>query len=89
MTIVERATKRGKARYRCDVCGAEDFWIARDWRWWGSYLMLDEIPEEVPTLCSDDCQSVFDRRLKEKTVEVRRVKPHGYQVRKIGERRGY
>ncbi len=75
-------------RWKCDECGFIGFWTDQWWSY-GSVLMVDEIPDDVPTLCSDLCKEQFEARRKSGEIEVPRVKPHGYSVRIIGKRRGY
>ena len=89
LQIHSSKTTHGRSVWKCDVCGRVDLWND-DWHFFGSVLFEDSMPaEEYPTLCSENCRKAFDAGLKNGSIEVPRVKPHGYSVRVIGKRRGY
>ena len=74
--------------YECDICKRRGRW-AEGWIWYGSLLMQECIPDEVPTLCSDKCKEIFDARLKLEVITVRKVKLRGYTYKIVGKRKGY
>ena len=86
MTINRRLAVRNE--WKCDQCGKVGIW---DKGWWaGGSIALEECcPEDVPTLCSDECKDKFDERIKKGEVEVPTVKLRGYTAKVIGKRRGY
>ncbi len=89
LEIHSSRTTHGRHVWKCDNCGRVDLW-KKNWRAFGSILDHDELmAEEIPTLCSDECQAAFDRGMKAGEIEVRRVRARGYTVTISGKRRGY
>lgn len=85
MTLAHRYPN-GKVRWKCDVCGKEDFWN----RSWWTYGDIDgSLGDEAPTLCSDDCRDDFNTKMKLGIIEVPEITHRGYTTTEKGERRGY
>jgi hypothetical protein len=86
MSIAHKYPARTK--WRCDVCGKEEFWNDR---WWslGSIAMDEACPEDVPTVCSDECKRSFERKVARGEIVFPKIKstPGGFE--KISEREGY
>lgn len=74
--------------YRCDVCGKVGKWD-KSWSWFGSLGLQDERPQDVPTLCSNQCELEFRQGMAVGRIKVPNVKYQGYQVKIIGVRAGY
>jgi len=77
-----------KRLYRCDICKKVDYW-GDNWVQYGSIIMAEEIPQDMPTMCSEDCKEVFEQKLENGEIQVPVVTPRGYQVTIKGERKGY
>lgn len=67
MTIAMRYPAR--AKYRCDICGVEDFWQP-SWARMSSIAHDEACPDEVPTVCSDECRAALDERLKDGRIAL-------------------
>lgn len=74
--------------YVCDVCDIKSTW-KKGWRSYTSIALGESAPYDVPTLCSDKCQEIFNQQMKEGKIEVPNYKPHGYAVQRVGTRKGY
>lgn len=91
MTLAARDAN-GVRLWKCDECGHVGRWDESnsDWRVWSSVLMEDAMSQdELPTVCSDQCQVLFSARVAAGQVEVRQAHARGYQVSITGTRRGY
>lgn len=71
MTVAMRYPAR--AKYRCDICGAEDFWQPT-WARMSSMAHDEACPDEVPTVCSDACRAELDARLKDGRVALPKLR---------------
>lgn len=74
--------------WKCDECGYRGRWT-KSWFSYGSMIMEEVMPNEMPTLCSDKCMKKFDAKIKSGEVQVPDVKTRGYGYKITGERKGY
>lgn len=91
MTLAARDAD-GTRLWKCDECGHVGPWAEpeSDWRVWSSILSEDALEqEELPTVCSDQCQQMFSARISVGQVEIRDVRRHGYSYTITGQRKGY
>ncbi|HEY7822721.1 MAG TPA: hypothetical protein VIG24_07815 [Acidimicrobiia bacterium] len=91
MTLAARDAD-GTRLWKCDECGHVGPWAEpeSDWRVWGSVATEDALgQDELPTICSDQCQALFSARIAVGQVEVRDVKPRGHGYTITGRRKGY
>lgn len=87
MTLVKRESE--KRVWKCDICGEVNYW-GDSWRTYCSIADLDALPQEdIPTLCSDECQKMFETRLKSGDIRMPKVSNRGYTFSVKGEKRGY
>lgn len=86
MTVAHKLKARNK--YRCDICGKEDFW-SPGWSRYSSFAHDEACPDDVPTVCNDQCKAELDARIKDGRIELPkvRIEPRGCVVSKPG--RGY
>lgn len=87
MTINRKLAHR--IEWKCDQCGNVGIW---DKNWWqfSSLALEDSYPDDIPTLCSDDCMEKFKKRIELGEVVVTEVKWSGYNdVKIIKKRKGY
>ena len=74
--------------HACSVCKKEEIWNDR-WEWYGSYAMLETLPNEVPKLCSELCREAFQDGLGSGEITMRNVRASGYHCTITGCRSGY
>lgn len=74
--------------YRCNNCKKEGAW-SKSWSAYGSLAMKDEYPQEMPTMCSPECEMQFRQGMAMGRIGVPNVKYRGYSVKIIGKRIGY
>lgn len=87
MTIARKLPNR--TVWKCDICGNEDIW-QESWGVFGSLLMEEEAPEDLLTVCSDECKEVAEKKLKEGSIKLPTYKMNGLSRIKItGKRIGY
>lgn len=86
MSIIE-ITPQGK-KYRCDVCGKEDFW-GPDWWRYGSIAHEETCPNDMPHMCSEACKTEGLRRIKRGEWKLPVVAIHGYTSYVVRQKRGY
>jgi hypothetical protein len=86
MTVAKRYKDRVK--YHCDICGADDFWQPT-WARVSSFAHDEACPDDVPTVCSDECRKELDVRLEDGRVELPRLKFTAGGAVVAGRRRGY
>lgn len=87
MTVVAHYPNGGK-RYRCDVCGAEDFWQSS----WGRITSIahdEACPDDMPTACGEACRRELDARIKDGRVRLPKlaITPGYFEV--VAPRYGY
>lgn len=75
--------------WKCDICKKVALWDD-DWSTFSSIAMQEELPAtEIPTVCSDVCRKVFEEKLANGRIKVRKVRLRGYDAKITGERVGY
>ncbi|MEN6621175.1 MAG: hypothetical protein ABFD50_06490 [Smithella sp.] len=58
--------------YECDVCGKREPWND-NWRWYGSQLDLEA--GCVPTICSNECRTKFDHKIRKQKAMTSTKRP--------------
>jgi len=83
---------RPRRLWKCDQCGAVAPW-ADGWCVFASLLDEEFLhPDELATVCGDDCRAAFDARIKAGEVVVPHVKMTNARagiIKREGKRRGY
>jgi hypothetical protein len=78
-----------KRVWKCDVCGKRAEW-GPGWQAFGSIAMQEICPNDVPTICSEECKGIFREHMNSGYVVVPAVKlrgPNEYRI--TGKRKGY
>ena len=87
MTIARELPNR--IVWKCDICGGEDIWQS-SWSWYGSYLLEEEAPGDLLTMCSNKCRDVAEEKMKNGLIKLPRYKARGCNsVKRISDRIGY
>lgn len=60
----------------CTVCGKRGKW-SDTWSWYGSVLLMDALPQDIPKACSAECADEMRTKITLKEWRVPDVKPHG------------
>lgn len=86
MTLIQREVVRV---YKCDICGRSGQWgdPRFDWISYGSILHYDLCPDEVPTVCGEECKAQLEIRLADGRIKLPTI-GRGMNPR-IGRRKGY
>lgn len=86
MTINRKLAAR--IEWKCDQCGKIGIWGTG---WWagGSYFLEEAAPDQVPTLCSDQCKFLFESRVKNGEVKIPEVKLLKSGAIRLTKRKGY
>lgn len=77
----------GKLRV-CTICKKAGEW-SESWAWYGSYLILENYPQDIIRTCSDQCRVEMVKKMNQGTIKLPVVKSHGMKVTKKAERVGY
>lgn len=85
---VKHFENMARNKHECDQCKTVDFW-GDTWSWFGSLLMLDECPTNIPTLCSQTCADKFKERIDAGAVKFPVIISRGFTCSKKSERVGY
>jgi hypothetical protein len=75
--------------YKCDICGRQGQWgdPAFDWSAYSSHLHDDLCPDQVPTVCGDECKAQLEIRIASGKIALPKI-GRGPNPR-IGSRKGY
>ena len=87
MTVIAHYPN-GRKRYRCDACGAEDFWQT-SWVRITSMALDEACPDEVPAACCEACRRELKARIADGRIALPKLAltPGGFDV--AVPRRGY
>lgn len=86
MTVAERYPAR--AKYRCDICGAEDFWQPT-WNRMSSVAHDEACPDDVPTVCGDKCKAELEKRLADGRIRLPKLQVTPGYFKVVRPRHGY
>lgn len=76
-------------RHTCTVCGKKGEW-SDTWSWYGSILLMESQPEDIPKACSDKCAGTMQQNIKSGKWSVPVLKSYGpNNVTAISQRQGY
>lgn len=90
MTIAHpKSDQLHRTKYKCNVCGKVDYW-GDGWVSFGSLLMGDCCPEDIPNACADECEREMLRKFKSGEMALPVIDDtNPYALRVIKERQGY
>jgi len=74
--------------WHCDICGYEGPWTDSWWNY-SSIALEETCPDDLLTVCSDECKKHLDKKLETKEFVLPELKrtPGGWEVTKP--RKGY
>ena len=87
MTIAHKLPARNK--YKCDICGKVSFWGPK-WMRYSSIALDETCPDDVPTVCGEDCMAILNYRLKTGAIKLPELdRSNGYFCTVVKDRVGY